>query len=534
MYRSVALTDEDLKGSKINRPSLSKAEKMSSVSNPIVIELSPPSLARHENILDPSSNHSDVDNSITDITGSSKISVLPAYVRMLAAIASLNSCCIGYGIGVNTGLAYSFQRGGEDGGLYMSDLELEMYMGVAAVAALLGSLLMYLICDTYGRRITLIFSQVCLLLGSLIMIVTVNYFVILFGKVFVGISIGLGLSVDPMYIAEVSPAPYRGQLVSWAEFSTNFGILLGFASGYVCEGIKGNAQWRLMLAVGMILPVLLIVLVFSVLPESPRWLVLQGRTEEAALILQRCSDDPYLDGQILVHSLQSEVEEERDAAQGITWYKLLFQSDTATNRKLIAGIGVAMAQQLSGIDGVQYYMLTIFKDSGIESTGEQYQALLAVGVIKVAVITLAGYFFDKFGRKTLLLSSYFGMCLSLLLLGISQTSAVHTPVLGFLAVLFYVSFFSIGAGPGAWLVSSEVFSNDIRAKGMSLAVFSNRVASLLNAAAFLTMLNSMGPMGCFGLYACLCFAGAVFVHNLVPETKGKTLEEMFTVFKYMD
>jgi hypothetical protein len=225
-----------------------------------------------------------------------------------------------------------------------------------------------------------------------------------------------------------------------------------------------------------------------------RWLVARGRKDEAAETLRACSDDPDADGARLAEAVHREIAEERAASSGASWYQLLFHSDAATQRKLVAGVGTAAAQELCGIDGVQYYLLAIFEVSGIDGISRQYQCLIVVGCLKVAMILVAAHLFDRNGRKPLLLASNVIMCGALVVLAASGTAV---PYLSLAAVAVYVSSFSLGMGPGAWLVPSEVFSNDIRATAMSMATFVNRSIAFANTSVMLTLLTTMRPAGVF-------------------------------------
>lgn len=457
----------------------------------------------------------------------------PIYTRMIAAMAALNSCNIGYDLGVNTGLASSFQR--DDGNsLYMSNIELEMYMGALSLSSIFGALLMFTISDPYGRRGVFFFSQIIILSGLIITVSSNTYGVLVFGRLFTGFGVGLGFAADPLYISEISPKRFRGQLVSWSETATNIGILLGFCCCYAVEGIHGNAQWKVLVAIGMVLPIVLIILVIFVIPESPRWLMINGRKAEAISVLQKCSNASSSEkGAQLGDKLENDIKKELEASASITWTSLF--NDPLNIKKLKTGVGVAVAGSLTGVTGVQYYMFKIFDGSGITSKSQQYQALIVVGICKVMVISVAGYLFDKIGRRPPLIISCLGMAGAFTIIAVMHNnqggfSSEAVAVVGFLAVVAYVSFFSFGMGPGAWLIPSEVFSNDIRTNAMSLSSFCNRAVSTIIAFTFLTLETNMG-FGVYVLFGVFNIFNAIFIFYMLPETRGKNLEEMNEVFK---
>ena len=169
----------------------------------------------------------------------------PLYTRMIAAMAALNSCNIGYDLGVNTGLVASFQRGGDT--LYMTNGQLEMYMAAMQFTSIFGGLFMFALTNPFGRRGVFLISQVILLIGLSITICSNEYGVLVLGRLITGYAIGTGFAVDPLYISEIAPKKYRGQLVSSSETATNVGILLGFVFSYALRNVPGNAQWKTMI-----------------------------------------------------------------------------------------------------------------------------------------------------------------------------------------------------------------------------------------------------------------------------------------------
>ena len=451
----------------------------------------------------------------------------PVYTRLLAFISSLNSCNIGYDLGVNSGLVESFQRC-DGNSVCMTDAELEVYMGALAFTSIFGGLTMYMISAPYGRRGVFYISQAILLLGLFITIVSNSYGVLVFGRLIAGFAIGLSFTVDGLYISEISPKKCRGLLVSWSETAINVGILLGFCMSYALRNVVGNTQWKVMIGLGMILPMILLVLVRFVLPESPRWLMMNGRKEEAGIVLRNCSYTPNdaTMAKKLADELEIDINEEQAASAGTSWSTLF--SNSLNIKKLKAGVGVAVAGALTGIDGVQYYMFHIFEDSGLEGDTEKFQGLILVGIVKLLVVSVGGYGFDMFGRKPMLIASNLGLSLSLFIMA---GNSVHgTGSVGLFAVVFYAASFSIGMGPGAWLVPSELYSNDIRAKAVSLSSFVNRTIAFIVAISFLSMLNSMS-YGVYILFGLLTLCSAAYIFFLVPESKGKTLEHMHEVFK---
>lgn len=445
------------------------------------------------------------------------------YVRMLAAIAALNSCNLGYDMGVNAGVAESLQRG-EGNGLYLNNVQLEMFMGMLSFTALIGSVAMSYISDIYGRKMTFIVSSFVFISGVMIMVISPTYPILMAGRAVTGFGIGLGLAIDPMYISEISPSHLRGFLVSCSETAINVGIVLGYIASFLLRNVPDNLQWRLMIALGIPLPTIFLFLVVFVLPESPRWMIHKGMIEEAAVILE---DLTHRNGMRQARKIKKEIDRDHLASKEITWNSLIMD-DPVRRRKLIAGVGTAVAQQITAEEAILYYMIIIFNDAGITSVSQRFAALVAVGIAKVMAIVVAGYLFDYFGRKPLIMASNFGIGVSLFLLA---TAGDIAPYFSFIALVLYVVSFSCGMGPGAWLIPSEVFSNEIRAKGMSLCTVSNRLAALIITTTFLSARVMLTNFGAFSIFGVIAFMNVLFVYKFVPETKGKTLEEISEIFE---
>jgi MFS family permease len=200
--------------------------------------------------------------------------------------AAVNSCNLGYDAGVNTNAGPKIRQD-----FHLTDVQLEILLGSMSFWSMFGASMAQHISDTYGRRRTFIMAALGVILGVAIMSMAPSYEILLCGRFFVGMGIGVGLAIDPMYIAEASPASRRGELVCWSEIALNVGMVLGFASGIVLFPLANNQEWRVMLALGAILPMVMIVLVLKVMPESPRWLIANNRLEEARSILERIYPD---------------------------------------------------------------------------------------------------------------------------------------------------------------------------------------------------------------------------------------------------
>lgn len=417
--------------------------------------------------------------------------------------------------------------------LKITEVQQEVLVGCLSILSLFGSLAGGRTSDLIGRKWTMALAAVIFQAGAAVMTFAHSFQVLMIGRFLAGIGIGLGVMITPVYIAEISPTNNRGSLTSFPEIFINIGILLGYVSNYVFSGLPVHMSWRVMLAVG-ILPSILIGLALFVIPESPRWLVLQNRVEEARAVLLKTNED------------EAEVEErleEIQSAAGIgnaenyenksTW-RDIFTPSPSVLRMLITGVGIQCCQQITGIDATVYYSPEIFKSAGIRSNSNLLAATVAVGVSKTVFILVAIILIDKLGRKPLLYISSIGMTICLFCVGASLAFLKEGELgiaLAILSVCGNVAFFSIGIGPICWVVSSEIFPLRLRAQAVALGAVGNRVCSGLVAMSFLSVSQAISVGGTFFIFSAISALSVVFVHKLVPETKGKSLEQIESLFQ---
>ncbi|KAK1323946.1 Polyol transporter 5 [Acorus calamus] len=273
-----------------------------------------------------------------------------------AMLASMTSILLGYDIGVMSGAAIFIQDN-----LHVSDTQIEILLGILNIYSLIGSALAGRTSDAIGRRYTIVLAAVIFFVGAIVMGFAPNYAVLMVGRFIAGIGVGYALMVAPVYTAEVSPASSRGFLTSFPEVFINTGILLGYVSNYAFSHLPEHLSWRLMLGIGAIPSVFLAIGVLA-MPESPRWLVMQGRLGDARKVLVKTSDTP--------EEAETRLSEIKDAAgipedcnddvvtvskkshgEGV-WKELLIHPTPSVRKVLICAIGIHFFQQSSGIDAV--------------------------------------------------------------------------------------------------------------------------------------------------------------------------------------
>ncbi|XP_073046348.1 polyol transporter 5-like [Primulina eburnea] len=463
------------------------------------------------------------------------------YALACSLLASMTSILLGYDIGVMSGAIIYIRKT-----IPMTDVQKEVIMGILNLYSLLGSAAAGRTSDWIGRRYTIIFAGAIFFAGALLMGFATNYSFLMAGRFVAGIGVGYALMIAPVYTAEVAPASSRGFLTSFPEVFINFGILLGYVSNYGFSKLPTDLGWRFMLGVGAIPSVFIAAAVFA-MPESPRWLVMQGRLGDAKRVLDKTSDsleesklrlEDIKQAAGIPDSCNEDIVSvpKRNHGEGV-WRELLLHPTPAVRHILICGLGIHFFQQASGIDSVVLYSPDIFEKAGIKKDTDKLLATMAVGFTKTMFILVATFTLDKTGRRPLLLSSVAGMILSLVGLATGLTIIANTDhkmiwaiALCVGSVLAYVALFSIGMGPITWVYTSEIFPLRLRAQGCSMAVAANRVTSGIISMTFLSLSNAVTIGGAFFLYAGIACVAWVFFYSLLPETRGKTLEEMESSF----
>lgn len=421
--------------------------------------------------------------------------------------------------------------------LKITEVQQEILVGSLSFVSILGSLAGGRTSDAIGRKWTIGLAAIIFQIGAAIMASAPNFLMLMIGRLLAGVGIGFGVMIAPVYIAEISPTVSRGSFTSFPEICINFGILLGYVSNYAFSGLSQHLSWRVMLGVG-ILPSVFIGCALFVIPESPRWLVMQKRVDEARSVLLKICDNAAEAGERL-----ADIEEAAGTSNLVkhdekgVWWELLHPSPSLC-RMMITGFGIQCFQQISGIDASVYYSPTIFRDAGIESDSKVLAATVAVGFTKTMFILVAIFLIDRLGRKPLLYISTIGMtvCLFGLALSLALLAAELVPsklgiMVAISAVCGNVAFFSVGLGPICWVLSSEIFPLKVRAQACAIGAVGNRLASGLIAMTFLSLAKAISVAGTFFIFSSIAALSVVFVRFFVPETKGKSLEQIENMFQ---
>ena len=328
-------------------------------------------------------------------------------------------------------------------------------------------------------------------------------------RFFVGVCIGVASLVTPLYLAETSPARIRGALVSLNQLAITVGILAAY---FVDYALAADRDWRSMFMTAVI-PSVVLVLGMILLPESPRWLARKGFRAHALRGFQRLGRGAEAETEL--REVEQALEEEQEG------FRVLFQS--GFRLAVLVGVGLAIFQQITGINTIVYYSPVILRMSGYPSAKAAILAAAVIGAANVLVTILSIFMVDRLGRRFLLLFGTAGMGLALAMIGIAFERRSAGTVI-FYEMIAYIVSFGIGLGPVMWLLISEIYPTKIRGKAMSLATVSVWGSNWLVAGTFLSLIRSAGPAGTFWIFSVICLLAFGFCWAYVPETKGKTLE----------
>src|SRR3712207_903316 len=444
------------------------------------------------------------------------------FVNLAATITATGGLLFGYDTGVISGALLFIRQDFAPLSPFMEGIIVSTLLVGAVVGALSGGPLS----DRFGRRPAVLLAAIIFGLGALAVAFAPSVAFIVVGRFLLGLGVGLASMIVPLYIAEIAPADRRGALVSLNQLMITIGILASYIVGVIFTPIEG---WRYMFGVALI-PALILGIGMFRLPESPRWLFNRGQTEKARAVLSRSRSQEEVDLELQEMEEIRRAEEEQERGR-VGYAELL---SPYVRPALIIGIGLAIFQQITGINTVIYYAPTILQGVGFSEGGAIAATALGVGVVNVGFTILAVRIIDRAGRRPLLIIGLIGMVVSLALLGLVFATGGAGGAAGLLATVclgLYIASFAISLGPVFCLIISEIYPLTIRGKAMSVASLANWSSNCLVALTFPVLLATLGGAGSFWLFAALGIVAWFFVYLRVPETKNRTLEEIEASFR---
>ncbi len=444
-------------------------------------------------------------------TGSASGGGSSRFVYVVAGVAALGGLLFGYDTGIISG-ALLFIR--DD--FQLTDTGQQIVVASLLLGAVFGAFAGGPLADRVGRRRAIMVAAAIFIVGSLASAAATGTVFLAGARFILGLAVGGAGMVVPVYIAEASPSDVRGSLVSLQQFLITVGILLSYGINYLLAGAEA---WRLMLGLGVVPAAVLLVGMFF-LPESPRWLMGMGREDEARRVLRRSRNS------------DEEVAEElgaisgQETAEQRTRYRDLFKP--RYRPAATVGIGVAFINQMVGVNAVIYYAPTILEDAGFGASGA-ILATTGIGFVNCIVTGIALLSIDRIGRRPLLLAGTACVTISLIVLGAAYLLPSGSGLLNIILVgglMVYIAGFAASLGICIWLLNSEVYPLEIRGKGSAAGSITHWTLDMVIAFTVLTLINTITETGTFWLYAAFGLIGLVFFYRVVPETKGRSLEEI--------
>ena len=439
--------------------------------------------------------------------------------RFIYFFGAFGGILFGYDIGVMTGaLPFLIEDWGIESGFIIGLITSSVMLG-----AIFGGILAGKLSDKLGRRKMILISAIIFVIGSILSGIAPhdgNYFLIL-SRVILGLAVGAASALVPAYMSEMAPAKYRGQLSGMNQTMIVSGMLLSYIVDYYLRELPIEIGWRLMLSIAAI-PALILFLGVLKLPESPRFLIKNSRFEEAKLVLSNLRNNYKVDEEFeeIKKTIQKENNVKNNQSLAILFngkYKYL----------VVAGLGVAAFQQFQGANAIFYYIPLIVEQATGNSASDALMWPIIQGVILVLGSLLFIWIADKFNRRTLLMLGGTVMGLSFILPAIIHIFLPNAnPILIVIFLSIYVAFYSFTWAPLTWVIVGEIFPLAIRGFASGSASSLNWIGSFLVGLLFPIMTAYFSQQIVFAIFGVICILGVLFVKKFVPESRGRTLEEI--------
>jgi sugar porter (SP) family MFS transporter len=507
-------------------------------------------------------------------------------VTLIALVVAMGGFLMGFDASVISGVIKFIEPE-----FQLSKLELGWAVASLSLSATLAMMFAGPVSDKYGRIIVLKYSALLYAVSAVLSAVAPTFFILVFARMMAGIGVGISLLIAPMYIAEIAPADKRGKMVSFNQLNIVIGLSVAFFTNYLIVHLASSDaiwvdtlkireyNWRWMLGIEFVPALFYFIFLFFV-PQSPRWLIMKGKYEEALDVMETIGDEKV--AKKIVNEIKESILLDSAPKEKISITELFVPS-----MKLVMtiGVGIAILQQIVGINCIFFYAPMIFEQSGIGTDASFIQAIL-VGLINVVFTIVAMALIDKLGRKPLLVIGVSGIALSMFVLAYSFNAATYTltdasvdklstelsdgqlnslknitfesdtefknalaatigmsvankyeselirasikmnSTLILFCILGFVASFAISLGPVMWVLFSELFPNRIRGVAISFVGFINSAVSFLVQLVFPWELSRLGTTLTFLIFGLFAFFGLLLIIKLLPETKGKSLEEL--------
>ncbi|SCW80783.1 sugar porter family MFS transporter [Mucilaginibacter sp. NFR10] len=447
------------------------------------------------------------------------------FLTAVTLIATLGGLLFGFDMAVISGVLpfvkSQFALSAATEGWFVSSALIGCIIGVAFSGDL---------SDRVGRKKMLMLSAVLFLLSALGSALSSGFTLLILARMLGGMGVGVASIVAPLYISEIAPARIRGRLVTFYQLAITAGILVAYLTnagllnfslhhkssylGTIIDLVLVKEVWRSMLGLGAI-PALLFFVGLCFVPESPRWLIQNGKTDDGIAVLSKVTDyATALKDVTLIKNTQS-----RD----IGTYREIFAP--AMRKPLLIGLLLPLFSQFSGINAVIYYGPRILSDAGINISNALLSQII-FGIANFAFTLIAIWKVDKIGRRPLYIAGALGATVCLIFTGVCFYTGATTGIALVVSIILFLACFAFSIGPLKFVIASEIYPTRIRGRALGLSIMTMWVADTIVGQLTPMFLNSIGPAVTFWFFAACCFFSLLIVYKMVPETKGKSLEEV--------
>jgi SP family arabinose:H+ symporter-like MFS transporter len=448
-----------------------------------------------------------------------KPNTLSKYVIIISVIAAIGGLLFGYDTAVIAGAIGSIQT--------IFDLSPAL-TGWAASSAIWGCMIGVIfagfLSDKFGRKKVLILSAILFFISAVGSSIPNNLTQFVLARLIGGVGVGIASMLSPMYISEIAPAKIRGTLVTLYQLAIVIGINLVYYINLQIAS-SGDAQWnldigwRIMLA-SEVIPALLFFIMLFFIPESPRWLASKGKIDSAKAIIEKINGQNK--SAELLNEIQDSFKEERGS--------ILVLFTSGLRMAIVVGMFLAFFSQITGINAIIYYAPEIFKNIGFGADSAMFQTVI-IGTVNTIFTFVAIAFIDKYGRRTLLLWGISGMIICLGGVGLMFHFELSSGPWLLLFILGFIASFAMSLGPIPWVLISEIFPTKFRGVAMSISILMVWIGVVLITQLTPILLESVGGAFTFWIFMFNAIILIIFTYNMIPETKGKTLEEIAKMWK---
>ena len=449
-----------------------------------------------------------------------------SFIAAVCSIGSLGGLLFGFDTAVISG-TFSFI----EQYFLLNEIEIGWFASSALIGAIIGALVSGSLSDRFGRKPILIIAAFLFFISALGCTIPNSFIFLIVARIIGGIGVGMASVLAPLYISEFSPPKIRGKLIALYQLSIVIGILLAYLSNWLLLKFSQESTslfnetdklykifvsevWRGMFGLEMIPSGLFIVLLFLI-PESPRWLIKNNNPEKGFNILTKISGKKIAEKEFI------EIKNSISKFKG----RIADLLRPGLRLALLVGIGLSVFGQFTGVNIIIYYGPTILENAGFKIDGAlQFQ--VAIGLINLIFTILALWKIDRWGRRPLLVYGMFSVFISLIIIAFQFTFDSSQGILIVVMLCIYMASLALSINAVIWVLIGEIFPNRIRGSAMSIVTFTNWGANFLTAFTFPWYIDKIGMGGGFFTFAGMCLLATIFFNKYVPETKGKTLEEI--------